>query len=45
MAKEGSESRSEGGAHFRIDNEIGLTVGNQVGDQVFKTFLKKMGQK
>ena len=45
MAKECSESRFEGGAHFRTDNEVGLTVGNQVGGQVIKTFLEKMGQK
>ncbi|MGB0524489.1 MAG: vanadium-dependent haloperoxidase [Flammeovirgaceae bacterium] len=45
MAKECSESRFEGGVHFRTDNEVGLTVGNQVGDQVIKTFLGKMGQK
>ena len=44
MAKECSESRFEGGAHFRTDNEVGLTVGNQVGGQVIKTFLERMGQ-
>ncbi|MEL7124112.1 MAG: vanadium-dependent haloperoxidase, partial [Bacteroidota bacterium] len=43
LAKECSESRFEGGAHFRTDNEVGLTVGNQVGGQVVKTFLEKMG--
>ena len=45
MAKECSESRFEGGAHFRTDNEVGLSVGNQVGKQVIKTFLEKMAQK
>jgi hypothetical protein len=44
MAKECSESRFEGGAHFRTDNEVGITVGNQVGGQVIKTFLEKMGR-
>ena len=44
MAKECSESRFEGGAHFRTDNEVGLTVGNQVAGQVIKTFLEKMDQ-
>ncbi|MBV6652975.1 MAG: vanadium-dependent haloperoxidase [Mameliella sp.] len=42
LAKECSESRFEGGAHFRTDNEVGLTVGNQVGEQVIQTFLKRM---
>jgi hypothetical protein len=42
MAKECSESRFEGGVHFRTDNEVGLTVGHQVGSQVVKTFLEKM---
>lgn len=42
LAKECSESRFEGGVHFRTDNEIGLKVGYQVGGQVIKTFLKKM---
>ena len=45
LAKECSESRFEGGAHFRTDNEVGLTVGNQVAGQVIKTFLEKMSQK
>ncbi|MCG8388709.1 MAG: phosphatase PAP2 family protein [Cytophagales bacterium] len=45
MAKECSESRFEGGVHFRTDNEVGLTVGNQVGSQVINTFLARMGQK
>ena len=44
MAKECSESRFEGGAHFRTDNEVGLTVGHQVGEQVIKTFLAKMSK-
>jgi len=41
MAKECSESRFEGGAHFRTDNEVGLTVGNNVAEQVIKTFRGK----
>ena len=44
MAKECSESRFEGGVHFRTDNEVGLDVGKQVGGQVIKTFLEKMDQ-
>lgn len=35
-AKEAAESRFEGGVHFRIDNEVGLTMGRQVGDEVVK---------
>ena len=42
LAQECSESRFEGGVHFRTDNEVGLTVGNKVGKQVIKTFLEKM---
>ncbi|MEM8525064.1 MAG: phosphatidic acid phosphatase [Bacteroidota bacterium] len=45
MAKECSESRFEGGVHFRTDNEVGLRVGNQVGEQVIRTFLERMGEK
>ncbi|MEL7001765.1 MAG: phosphatase PAP2 family protein [Bacteroidota bacterium] len=44
MAKECSESRFEGGVHFRTDNEVGLTVGNQVGGQVIRTFLERIGK-
>ena len=44
MAKECSESRFEGGVHFRTDNEVGLIVGDQVGGQVIHTFLEKMSQ-
>lgn len=40
-AKECSESRFEGGVHFRTDNEVGLTVGNKVGHQVIKAFMEK----
>ena len=40
-AKECSESRFEGGVHFRTDNEVGLIVGNKVGRQVVKTFLER----
>lgn len=41
MAKECSESRFEGGVHFRTDNEVGLTVGRQVGEQVIRVFLER----
>ncbi len=34
MALECSESRFEGGVHFRVDNEVGLMLGRQVGAQV-----------
>jgi len=40
LAKECSESRFEGGVHFRTDNEVGLEVGNLVGEQVIKTFTE-----
>ncbi|MEN0005457.1 MAG: phosphatase PAP2 family protein [Bacteroidota bacterium] len=40
LAKECSESRFEGGVHFRTDNEMGLKVGEQVGAQVIRTFLE-----
>lgn len=40
LADECSESRFEGGVHFRTDNEVGLEVGYQVGKQVIKTFSK-----
>lgn len=45
LAKECSESRFEGGVHFRTDNEVGLKVGNRVGEQVIKTFLEKLSGK
>ncbi|MEM6316574.1 MAG: phosphatase PAP2 family protein [Bacteroidota bacterium] len=44
LAKECSESRFEGGVHFRTDNEVGLTVGSKVGGRVVQTFLGKMGE-
>ncbi len=40
LAKECSESRFEGGVHFRTDNEVGLEVGYQVGQQVIKVFTE-----
>lgn len=40
LAVECSESRFEGGVHFRTDNEVGLEVGYQVGKHVIKVFLK-----
>jgi hypothetical protein len=42
LAKECSESRFEGGVHFRTDNEVGLTVGYEVGKQVIDVFLGRM---
>lgn len=43
LAEECAESRFEGGVHFRTDNEVGLEVGEKVGNQVIKVFsrLKK----
>lgn len=41
LAKECSESRFEGGVHFRTDNEVGLALGKQVGKQIIKIFLEK----
>jgi len=38
MAWECSESRFEGGAHFRTDNEVGLEVGANVAQNVIKAF-------
>ncbi|CAN0605774.1 unnamed protein product, partial [Ectocarpus sp. 12 AP-2014] len=38
LALECSESRFEGGVHFRTDNEVGLEVGEKVGEQVWKHF-------
>ncbi len=40
LAKECSESRFEGGVHFRTDNEVGLKVGYKVGQQVIRGFTK-----
>jgi len=40
LAKECSESRFEGGVHFRTDNEVGLDVGYKVGQQVIYVFTK-----
>jgi hypothetical protein len=40
LAEECSESRFEGGVHFRTDNEVGLEVGKNVGIQVIKGFYK-----
>ncbi|WP_230080284.1 vanadium-dependent haloperoxidase [Winogradskyella marina] len=39
LALECSESRFEGGVHFRTDNEVGLDVGEEVGQHVIKRFL------
>jgi membrane-associated phospholipid phosphatase len=35
-AKEGAESRFQGGIHFRTDNEVGLELGRKVTAQVIK---------
>ncbi|MEM6814522.1 MAG: hypothetical protein AAF600_09025 [Bacteroidota bacterium] len=40
LAKECSESRFEGGVHFRIDNEVRLEVGHLVGQQVINVFTE-----
>ena len=44
LAKECSESRFEGGVHFRTDNEVGLEVGDQVGQQVIKVFTNRRSE-
>jgi len=41
LARECSESRFEGGVHFRTDNEVGLVVGSKVGEQVVRAFLRR----
>lgn len=33
-AKEGAESRFQGGIHFRTDNEVGLDMGRKVGEAI-----------
>ncbi|MGM0581678.1 MAG: phosphatase PAP2 family protein [Bacteroidota bacterium] len=38
LALECSESRFEGGVHFRTDNEVGLEVGEKVGKYVLDNF-------
>lgn len=35
-AKEAAESRFEGGVHFRIDNVVGLDMGQKVGQEIVK---------
>ena len=40
LARECSESRFEGGVHFRTDNEVGLEVGYKVGQQVIDVFTE-----
>lgn len=34
MAKDGAESRFQGGIHFRTDNEVALVLGRQVGQAI-----------
>ncbi len=38
LAKECSESRFEGGVHFRTDNDVGLEIGYKVGQHVIEAF-------
>jgi hypothetical protein len=33
-AKDGAESRFQGGIHFRTDNEVGLEMGRKVGEAI-----------
>ncbi len=40
MAVECSESRFEGGVHFRTDNEVGLEVGAEVGSWLWQAFTR-----
>lgn len=40
LALECSESRFEGGVHFRTDNEVGLQVGKKVGMHLINSFAK-----
>ncbi len=40
LAIECAESRFEGGVHFRTDDEVGLEVGEKVGEQVLKVFTQ-----
>jgi hypothetical protein len=35
-AKDGAESRFQGGIHFRTDNEVGLEMGKKVGAAIIK---------
>lgn len=43
LAIECSESRFEGGVHFRTDNEVGLKVGEKVGRHVWEAFQERTG--
>jgi hypothetical protein len=43
MATEAAMSRLYGGIHYRKDSEVGLTVGNDVGDHLVNTFAKVDG--
>jgi hypothetical protein len=38
-AKDGAESRFQGGIHFRTDNEVGLEMGRKVGAAVIKKVM------
>jgi hypothetical protein len=40
LALECSESRFEGGVHFRTDNEVGLEMGRKVGEKVIEAFVR-----
>ena len=35
-AKEAAESRFEGGVHFRIDNIVGMDMGQKIGQEIVK---------
>ncbi|WP_336516524.1 phosphatase PAP2 family protein [Pollutibacter soli] len=40
MAKDGAESRFQGGIHFRTDNEVALVLGKKVGEAVVENVKK-----
>ena len=42
LAKDGAESRFQGGIHIRTDNEVGLELGKKVSEMVVKR-LKQDG--
>lgn len=43
-AQESADSRLYGGIHWRFDNEVGLDVGNAVGQYVMANFLRPVEQ-
>ena len=42
MAKDCADSRFYAGIHFRVDNEIGLKMGKDLGKYVVETWMKKV---